>query len=220
MPFGAINVPASGENYNVNVSGTVFASEVNVGSGNGTFAGNQLPLGSGTGGNDWSVHAYGILDLPAGDYTVAFGSDDGGFLQIEGVTFLNTYNESGNVGTGTDTIMFNGTRGHNWTGGTFTIGPGGLQFAQFNSFFFERGGGDSFEIAIFNGHDTNLNDNGGVGNIANGFQLLADGVFGITIDSPGIVPEPSTSLSLFIGIGVMAVIRRLKDEFVSKKWDS
>ena len=65
VPFGPITVGATGENYNINVSGTVFADTINHG-GNLDNGNNNLPLGTGTGGSDFSIHAYGLLDLPAG----------------------------------------------------------------------------------------------------------------------------------------------------------
>ncbi len=98
------------------------------------------------------------------------------------------------------------------------------------AFFSERGGGDSFELAVLDSHSLNRTDGNGNGIfneradediiLAEGWQLLSDGVFGITLEAPGPIPEPTTSMSMMFAVGVLAFIRRLKTEFDSRKWNA
>jgi len=53
------------------------------------------------------------------DVGFRFGSDDGGSLKIPGITFLNRTNTSGTMAG--NELRFEGTRGHAWTFGTFTL---------------------------------------------------------------------------------------------------
>ena len=221
--------------------------EVNVGSGGGNFAGNDLPAGPGTGGDDWSVRVFSKITLPAGDYTIGFGSDDGGFLQIPGITFTettadpgfdrlawngttagngggpgNTANSPAAINAGSDSLWYGNGRGHGWTIGTFTVATE-LE-TTITSFFSERGGGDSFELAVLNSHSLNRGGNNDSSDddiiLGEGWQLLSDGVFGITLEAPGPIPEPTTSMSMMFAVGVLALLRRLKSEFDSRKWNA
>lgn len=120
------------------------------------------------------------------------GSDDGGFLTVkpaDGSTFAfdNEVNTNGDDVLD-DTILYNGTRGHQSTCGEFTVGADGLS-ANIEAAMFERGGGDSFEIAI---------SAGGCAPFGNGyFQLVGDDTlandagtgFLVTTGTP--VPNPT-----------------------------
>ncbi len=136
--------------------------------------------------------------IPEGDWTIGFGSDDGGALQMPGITFLNEINTDGDPGID-DTIVWNDVRGHTWTTGEFSVGAGGVD-TMIDAIMFERGGGDSFEIAISDGHRGN-----GVTNDQS-WHTLADGTLGWTA-----VPEPSTmalGLTGLIGLLVVGLRRR------------
>ncbi len=169
-------------------------NRIDMAGGGGNFPSNH-PYPDGTtapngDGNDFLVQATTKVPfkLPPGDYTIGFGSDDGGQLQMTGVSFLNEINTNGDADPNDDTIFFNGNRGHGWTLGEFTVGPEGLE-TMIDASFHERGGGDSFEIAIAEGHQGQFTGNGF-------FKTLAgEGEFGITV-----VPEPSSALLLLLGL--------------------
>ena len=106
------------------------------------------------------------VKIPAGEYTLGFGSDDGGQLTIAGVEF--TLDGLSNDAFEDDQIRFEGNRGHNWTTGSFSL-DAPLETTLVASMH-ERGGGDSFEIAITEGDVLDEAPN------ANDWELLADGV--------------------------------------------
>jgi hypothetical protein len=178
---------------------------IDMAGGGGTFPVNHhypndesTPNGSPGQGEDFLVSAITstAINIPEGDWTIAFGRDDGGLLRIAGVTFLNEVNTNGDPGLD-DTIFFNGTGGHAWTAGEFTVGAGGLS-AVIEAGMFERGGGDSFEIAIAPGHLGNAVANDGT------WLLLEEGAHGWSA-----IPEPSTLiLSVFALVGLLSVRRR------------
>ncbi|MCA9249317.1 MAG: hypothetical protein KDA42_19480, partial [Planctomycetales bacterium] len=190
---------AGGQNYNVTILAEEFNDVINYAGGAGNFnAGNgnpdnPYPGGSATpgNGNDFLVRAHGLFTVPAGTYTIAFGSDDGGLLRIPGITFDSVFNTAGGLGAGTDTVRFDAPRGHAATGGTFTLTE--ETTLDVFSFFWERGGGDSFEISVAPGAQGGFNG---------AFQLLTDGTAGWTqlaIDSANLVvtvknvdPDPGT----------------------------
>ena len=103
------------------------------------------------------------------------GSDDGGYLRMASVEFTATFNESGPAIAGDGEIIFDGTRGHGWTTGQFTVPDGDPLRTQFEVLFFERGGGDSLEVAILDDLDDSGND---AGTIAADFTVLRDGALG------------------------------------------
>ncbi|MCP4194550.1 MAG: PEP-CTERM sorting domain-containing protein [Planctomycetaceae bacterium] len=157
--------------------------------GGGTF-GENLPYPNGVNDasqNDFVVELTADVTIPAGTYTIGFGSDDGGSLQIPGVEFLDSQN---NDNFEDDEIRFEGTRGHGWTAGTFELDED-LETSLVASFF-ERGGGDSFEIALLD--DEILED----ASPANGWELLGDGTFGwkvTTTTAPLISADLNASVS-------------------------
>jgi MYXO-CTERM domain-containing protein len=112
---------------------------------------------------------------------------------------------------GPDVWGFNGTSGHNQSVATFTITEADLNLGDFfvtelDTFFFERGGGDSFEISIAPG---TLADFGALG--GDNFRLLEDGTFGWIVSTAPIVevPEPGTAALGLMALGAMGLrIRR------------
>ena len=146
------------------------------GGGAGSYANDQNSWGNGVDDDamdDFIQYIAGVWEIPEGEYTVGFGSDDGGMLRFTNpaLTFDETFNENGPEVAGRGTLLFNGTRGHNWTSGHLTVPEGGVT-TGIEGFAFERSGGDSFEIAYVidklydAGTDGDLNDF-----MATGFEL-------------------------------------------------
>ena len=160
---------------------------VNVASGGSFSPTNVLPNGA-SAADTYVVQATANLVIPAGDWTIAFGSDDGGKLQIPGVTFLaNTGSDAGSTFSG-DEIRFEGTRGHDWTMGTFTVASD--LTTTIEAVMFESGGGDSFEVALFQGHTTTKPASAG-------WALLQDGQYGWTVQvAPINDPDPPVIAAL------------------------
>lgn len=149
---------------------------VDLGGGAGTF-GNTQPYPNDvtdTTMEDFAVRAEADVVIPAGSWTIGFGSDDGGQLTIPGVEFEFDANDSFED----DQIRFEGNRGHGWTVGSFNLSEP-LETTIVASMH-ERGGGDSFEIAVLD--DEFLE----AANPASGWELLADGVFGWEVKHEGI----------------------------------
>ena len=68
----------------------------------------------------FTVRAQATLTIPAGNWTIAFGSDEGGRLILPGITFTSELNTLGD-GVLDDTITYDGTRTHLQTLGQFTL---------------------------------------------------------------------------------------------------
>ncbi|MEZ5303447.1 MAG: PEP-CTERM sorting domain-containing protein [Verrucomicrobiales bacterium] len=174
-PAGATGYIAGNHNVSSNLNAT--SSVVDYAGGGGNF-GTNLPYssiagGAGLGGDDFSVRARTYITLPAGDYSIAAASDDGRYIAISGdnVTPVGAAGAqvTGTPSLGANVFYFNGTTGHNNTIGQFTVGAGGAEVAL-DTFFFERGGGDSFEVSIANGHQGAFS--------TPTFELLQDGALG------------------------------------------
>jgi MYXO-CTERM domain-containing protein len=202
---------------NYNIANYVIDNEavVDLAGGGGNFPTNNAyasinsngPGGGGgpiTGGDDYSFRAQADLTFGAGGtYSIGAASDDGRILTLSDTLFSAHGGQiDGGSGTGTNFLLKNGTSGHANSVGVFTIGAN--QTLSLSSLFFERGGGDSFEIFIKQGSDT------GMGGPNDGWVLLQDGVFGIRVTEPqvGGVPEPATALLGIIGLGALGMRRR------------
>ncbi len=85
--------------------------------------------------------------IPAGTWTIGFGSDDGGQITVAGVTF-DSYSDP-NDSAEDDQVRYEGNRGHGWTVGSFTLAQ--PLTTTITASMHERGGGDSFEIAVTDG---------------------------------------------------------------------
>jgi hypothetical protein len=118
----------------------------------------------------------GVIEIPAGDWTIGFNSDDGGYLRMPAVSFGATFNENGATKAGDGEILFNGTRGFTWTTGQFTAPAGGIR-TDFEVLFFERGGGDGLEVALVAGNTDTVD----AAVIAAEWTLVEDGALGWTI---------------------------------------
>lgn len=142
---------ANGSVQDVIINEDISAETITIdfGGGPGSYANDQSPYLNGVDNdsmNDFMQYVSGTLEIPEGDWTVGCGSDDGCLLNLPGVVFENTFNENGPSVDGDGEVLFNAGRGHAWTGGTFSVGADGLT-TGFEALFFERGGGDSFELA-------------------------------------------------------------------------
>lgn len=143
-------------------------AKIDLGGGGGSFD-ETVPYLNGTADtskDDFLQQMTGLITIPAGEWSVGFGSDDGGTVIIPGVEFTERYNAT--TGTDDHEVRFNGTRGHGWTMGEFTLDE--PLTTQIEAVFFERGGGDSFEVAILDGL-VGSND-------PSGFEILGDDVLG------------------------------------------
>ena len=149
----------------------------NGGNNGGNFAVNEPPF---EGGEDYAMEARAIVTIPAGRWQIAFGSDDGGQLTLGSgsggavaVPFIGSFGQNLNhqtAGSDANQIWFVGNRGHAWTGGTIQVDAPTKTILHGS--FHERGGGDSWELAI---RDANSSVAGGF----NGeFQLLENNLLG------------------------------------------
>jgi|GEM_PF-2787548 len=157
---------------------------VDLGGGVGTFDFAQQPYLNGVEDDSMANFAQfvsGTVEIPAGQYTIGCGSDDGCMVSFSNpeVTFDDRYNENAN-NLGASTIFYNAGRGHDWTFGTLTIPAGGVTTGILMGFN-EGGGGDSFEVAIFEEHIAEAEagpDAAGRALTAGLFVELADGELG------------------------------------------
>ena len=170
--------------FGLDITPEQSVATINMAGGGGTFGNDTTyPDGSsGTGREDFAVRAQARVHIPQGNWTIGFGSDDGGMIKLDGVNFLQRYGTNGGQPS-SEHIWYEAPRGHAWTRGTFTVSqPGGIT-TNLDSLFYERGGGDSFEIAIRNGHHS--------GNVdANNWTLLSNGSLGWTVESVATPPIP------------------------------
>ncbi len=129
---------------------------VDVGGGIGTFTFDQSPYPNGIDDdsqNNIAMIVSGTVEIPAGDWSIGCGSDDGCFVSFSNpeISFSETFNENGDsLVDGDGTIFYNPGRGHDWTFGNFTVDSDTVTGIQMG--FYEGGGGDSFEVAILNEH--------------------------------------------------------------------
>lgn len=155
------------------------------------------------GGDDFSVRGRTILEFTVGgQYVIGAGSDDGRLVALtealpgsapgySGITAT-----AGQITGGLTTpseFGFDPTTGHNNSRGEFTVAAGDI--LALDSFFYERGGGDDFEIFLNSGPIAQA--------YVGGFQLLTDGLLGVQLHTnieAQTVPEPSAYT-----LGIMAL---------------
>jgi MYXO-CTERM domain-containing protein len=202
----AAGKPASGPiaGYTVGASGSAMHTSTDWGGAGHDFSPtNPYPGAPAVGGNDFLVRAAWAMWLPAGDYTIHVESDDGFSLVLNGVTFSSKFgNGQGGGGQGSSNeLRFEAPTGNSNTGGQFTLAAD--TFISATGIFFERGGGDYFEIAI----DDSLTTSTGPGPysiIRNGLVLHDQEI----IVGKRIVPEPATAMLGVFGLGALAMRRR------------
>ncbi|MDG2124337.1 MAG: hypothetical protein P8J87_11590, partial [Verrucomicrobiales bacterium] len=179
---------------------------VDIGDNGGTFPDTQLYPDGVTGGHeDIILRAVAEVVIPPGKWTIAFGSDDGGRITIPGVDFSTgdggfdgRFNEDFDPNgpfdpeRGNDTVDYWKPRGHQWTGGTFSLTEP-LE-TTITVTMYERGGGDSLEVAIVDVSDPDLFPfppfSNADFNAAPGKALLGNGVLGWTVKSGALRGEP------------------------------
>ncbi|MCA9268499.1 MAG: hypothetical protein KDA41_08505, partial [Planctomycetales bacterium] len=160
--------------YNVFKYETGAAPLINYGGTTGNFGSDVAysTIGGGTitGGDQFSVRALALVTFQPGTYSIAAASDDGRRLTLYGLeshgNFTATSGQLDGGGVGQNFLQFNGLTGHNNTRGTFTLAT--AQTFLLDSFFYERGGGDSFEVSVVSGN----------AGCCTGFSLLQDGALG------------------------------------------
>ena len=161
-----------------------------------TIAGDGPGGGPGpfSGGDNFSVRAQTYLRFDtAGTYSIALGSDDGRVIRLTEATvgsapgyagFTQQGDQFNGAFTAGDTeVGFDGGTGHNQTVGVFDVGAGDVLFLE--AFYYEGGGGSSGEIMIQQGTDTSVSggNNSDPQAFNDGWRLLENGIFGISLDS-------------------------------------
>ena len=110
----ARDVIANTGNYTVNVDASDMRNRIDMAGGGGSFPHNHVyPDGTTApdNGDDFVVHATTKAGFffPEGEYSLAFGSDDGGQIALDGATFVAEFNSDDD---GDDSVaFFNGNRG-------------------------------------------------------------------------------------------------------------
>ena len=138
--------------------------------------------------SNFAIQVRGMLEIPAGSWSIGLNSDDGGYIYMPNVQFEATAEEQGANGT-IGEVIFDGGRGAwPWTRGMFTVPEGEVLQTSFEALIFEGGGGDSMEVAILDRFADVQNDLTDFG------KLLGDGVFGWKVSggSPAGPCEPDT----------------------------
>ncbi len=195
---GSVNVGSAVYNVVEVVRGHT-SPNINFGNQVATFSGNDdWPSQDAIiGGSDFLARTTSSLIIPAGTWQIAFGSDDGAFIKLPGINFSNEFNENGGT-SGDDTIFYNPPRGHAWTGGTITLASDTTVLLE--ALVFERGGGDTLEIAI---RDASAGSISSVN--STNWDLLENGQLGWNVTQP--IPEP-TSLALCALTALVGLARR------------
>lgn len=197
---GTGDIAIGGQLYRVTTLVNTNAPYIDFGGAAGNFNEPTLnyPDGRSDPGDDFLVGAQAFMRLPAGTYTIAVNSDDGKALQLSspvGLAFSFTQEINSPADAALNgVLMVNDT---STTMGIFTVSDGTI--LELNAVFFERAGGDYFEISLAQGAFTSFN--------ATDFFVLRNGVFPGLLLAPdlfSVVPEPST-LALF-GLGAVGLV--------------
>lgn len=164
---------------------------------------------SGYEGQDFVIRYSGYIYFAPGNYTMRMDGDDGSQVVIPGVDFDTPGGRWGGNGvpTGEATIpanqlFFNAPTGSSNTGGTFTIGAGGLM-TTFEATWYERGGGDYFEVDIIDSLQTSGSFEG------SGPSILQNDLFDkVAISSTPFTPIPEPSGVVLLTAGSLLALRR------------
>ncbi|MFT7643535.1 MAG: endoglucanase, partial [Pirellulaceae bacterium] len=122
--------------------------------------------------DQFALRVQAEVTIPAGDWTIGFGSDDGGAVRLQDVAFISASGATGFT-PGDNEVSHIGGGAHAWRTGRFTVPAGGLT-TSLKADFFEGRFGDSFELAIRPGHHSNSVS-------PSTWDLLADGVLGWSV---------------------------------------
>lgn len=163
-----------GGTYNIAQSGSAKADRFDFGGDQNDFTGTLPYPGFASVGDestdDFVVQANGLLNLPAGDYTLYVESDDGFDVllnTLSGDTV--TFNKFGGSSAGTpNQLRFEGRTANTRTGGSFTLTQDSV--FEIETLFFERSGSDFMEIGISNSiqSSTDMTD----------YEVLREGALG------------------------------------------
>lgn len=158
------------ETYNIFASGSSEVDRIDFGGSANDYAGTLAYPGAsaGVGGEDFLVHASGTISLPAGDYTIHVESDDGFSFVMETVAgddvLFNKFR--GSADGASNELRFENPTGNSNTGGSFTLGQESV--FEIAAIFWERQGGDYFEISILDDIDTSNTP-------TTGYEILSHG---------------------------------------------
>ncbi|MFO0913685.1 MAG: hypothetical protein U0795_12065 [Pirellulales bacterium] len=139
-------------------------------------------------GNDLALRAKANVTIPAGTWTVAFGSSDGGQLTMpNNVAFHATFGENPTAGQGVglNQIRYERNRGYGWTGGTFTAAApiSGEIVASAH----KRTGDGAWEVAVAPGPQPAINSS---------FAPLSNGTFGWSVVTNSGAPAIDTVIKV------------------------
>jgi hypothetical protein len=168
--MGSFKVP-SGQIYNVANYFEGAVNRVDMGrtrNGGGNFNPTDSypdPASPGDGSN-FLVSVSAAVTIPPGEWTMWVASDDGRILNMPGIDFYSVVSNLSDGGDGTGIIGYEDPTGHSNSRGTFTVKV--ETTVNLSAMFWERTGGDSFELAVAKGEKTNAAD----------FHVLGDGVLG------------------------------------------
>lgn len=149
--------------------------------------------------NDFIQYVSGTLTFPEGSFAIGLGRDDGGLINMPNISFIETFAERGDSVAGDGQIQWDGTGGHQWTIGLFEVPAGGIT-TPFEAFFWENGGGDSFEIAIGDVHpdpefDDLSNNAGRTAFVTDTMFEFEDGALGISVTGDPFVGNDPADLN-------------------------
>lgn len=154
-------------------------------------------------GRDYVIDARADVKIPAGTWTIAFNTDDGGQLTIPGANFADAYGVSDPLGKGgPDQIWHQANRNYGSTGATFTVGAGGLT-SQLHATMHQRADGSRFELVVRPGGPGNSTPAPGV----DGWALLSSGAHGWEVTPTDELPAlglnglPSSTAGVVISPG-------------------
>ena len=146
---GILNGTVTDVNIETDVSGTI--DFIDFAGGGGAYPNFDYPYPNDVNDstqNDFTVQVTGFLEIPEGTWYIGLNTDDGGIITMPRVEFTNTVNENGATGIPGE-LIYDGTRGQGtFTYGEFTVPVGETLRTEFEAIMFERGGGDSFEVAV------------------------------------------------------------------------
>ena len=181
---GTISVGSTTYNVPTITTNTATSIEYN----HGTFGVNNPFSSVGMGGDNFSVRALGTVTFQPGTYSIGAGSDDCLYVRLAGVEFDTVGGQGGTFQYRPDTVFFDAPTGYNNSIGTFTVTS--PTTTTLDTFFYELGGGENFDLTIKSGADLTM---GGPGD---GWELLQNGALGgnVTVDSaytlPARLPPP------------------------------
>jgi hypothetical protein len=176
---------------------TALYSEIDFAGGGGTFGiDNTYPDGEVANASHITARATTEVTIPIGDWTIGFGRDDGGYLRLDGVNFSGESNTSGDTSPGDDELRFEGGGAHAWTSGQFSV-VGSPLTTTLDAIFFEAAGGDSWELAIRQGHGDNVFVSGGA--------LLSNGALGWQLETPPALTDDYLPVAFDVGAEMQGV---------------